>query len=499
MSFHAKYFRAVFSFCSALLLLFFSLASHAAMGDAEAIHLFNRAGFAVSYSELLSWSFLSRQQAVEKLLQSPANVTAPPPAWVNDPINRPSKLDKMAGNRQAQKEFQKLQRDHHAELSAWWLNEMLTTNSPLNERMTLFWHNHFVSGQKKVKVAKLLYIQNQLLRKQAMGNFGGLLHAVSKDPAMLIYLDSASNRKDSPNENFAREVMELFTLGVGNYTEKDIKEAARAFTGWSVDRDTGEFVFRKKMHDDGQKTILGKTGNFDGDDVLDILLAQPQTAEFIVTKMWRELVNTEVTAADKATITKIAVDFRQSRYEIKTALKGILLSDAFYAPDNRGAIIKSPVDLVVGSLRQLDIKVSSTESLVPVLRQLGQNLFDPPNVKGWPGGYLWINTNSLLARKTFLDRLLRTEDMQSSSVNSNLTNMMSIGAPSKMGKKAQIKQDARPLGLRFYAQEWFAQFTSSSQAQDLLLQQAPVVASAASPNTLPWLRSLMLDPAYQLK
>ena len=489
MSFFAKNIRDLFKLLITLILLFSAVTSYATMGDAEANHLLSRAGFAVSNSELSAWATLSRQQAVEKLLQNSANDTTPPPAWVNEPINRPTKLDKMEGNREAQKAFQKLQREHHTELSAWWLNEMLNTSSPLNERMTLFWHNHFVSGQKKVNVTKLLYIQNQLFRKQALGNFGTMLHAVSKDAAMLVYLDSASNRKNSPNENFAREVMELFTLGVGNYTESDIKEVARAFTGWSVDKDTGEFVVRKNQHDYGQKTILGKTGNFDGDDVLDILLAQPQTAEFIVTKMWRELVNAEVSAADKATILKIATDFRLSQYEIKTALKGILLSDAFYAAENRGAIIKSPVDLVVGSLNKLDMKVSSTESLAPVLRQLGQNLFDPPNVKGWPGGEIWINTNSLLARKTFLDRLLRTEDMQAS-----YTSVMQIDASMKMGKKAQMKQDPRPLGMRFYAQDWFKQFKSSNQAQSLL-QQAPVVATATAPNTLPCVESADVRPS----
>lgn len=483
-------------FFAMFLWLSISISSHATsnqffMGEAEAIHLLNRAGIGITYVDLATWSSLSRQQAVDKLLNAPKHLTVPPPSWVNEPINRPSKRDRLDGNREAQKAFLKLQRKHHRELSAWWLNEMLNTSTPLNERMTLFWHNHFASGQKKVKATKLLYIQNQLFRKQALGNFGSLLHDVAKDPAMLIYLDSANSRQDAPNENFAREVMELFTLGEGNYTEKDIKEAARAFTGWSVDRETGEFIFRKRIHDNGQKTILGKSGNFDGDDVLDILLAQPQTAEFIVTKMWRELVNTEVSASDKATITKIAADFRQSKYEIKTALKGILLSDGFYAPENRGAMIKSPVDLVVGSLKQLDIKVSNTEFLVPVLRQLGQDLFNPPNVKGWPGGELWINTNSLLARKTFLDRLLRTEDMQA--------DMMKSAMSQKLSSSTQMKHDPKPMGMRFYPHEWFAQFISSNQAQNFLLPQAPVAAITVEPNTLPWLRALMLDPAYQLK
>ena len=168
-----------------------------------------------------------------------------------------------------------------AELRGWWMTEMLTTPSPLTEKMVLFWHNHFVSSLQKVRSPVLMYRQQQVLRKHALGYFGDLLHDVSKDPAMVIYLDNASNRKAQPNENFAREVMELFTLGEGNYSEQDIKEAARAFTGWSIDPDTGEFVARPLIHDDGVKTVLGRSGNFDGDGVLDILLEQPQTAEFI--------------------------------------------------------------------------------------------------------------------------------------------------------------------------------------------------------------------------
>jgi uncharacterized protein (DUF1800 family) len=176
------------------------------------------------------------------------------------------------------------QAENGAELRSWWLTEMLTTRSPLTEKMVLFWHNHFVSSLQKVRSPVLMYRQNLLLRKHALGYFGDMLHEVSKDPAMVVYLDNASNRKAQPNENFAREVMELFTLGEGNYVEHDIKEAARAFTGWSIDLDTGQFLSRPLIHDDGVKTVLGRSGNFDGDAVLDILLAQPQTAEFIVRK-----------------------------------------------------------------------------------------------------------------------------------------------------------------------------------------------------------------------
>src|SRR6185503_10785129 len=195
------------------------------------------------------------------------------------------------------------------ELQSWWLTELIATRAPLAEKMTLFWHNHFVSGLQKVRSPQLLYRQNVLLRKHALGNFGELLRAVSRDPAMLIYLDNASNRREQPNENFARELMELFTLGEGHYGEQDVKEAARAFTGWSVDPDTGEFLFRRPAHDDGVKTILGRTGSFDGSAVLDILLAQPQTAEFVAGKLWREFVSP---VPDPVEVRRIARAFRES-------------------------------------------------------------------------------------------------------------------------------------------------------------------------------------------
>src|SRR5450432_4935955 len=237
--------------------------------------------------------------------------------------------------------FQKQQVREGLDLRGWWVEEMLATPSPLTERMTLFWHNHFVSSQQKVKLAELMYRQNVTLRANALGNFGVLLHAIGRDPAMVIYLDSAQNRKGTPNENFAREVMELFTLGEGNYTEQDVKEAARAFTGWSLDRTSGQFVFRRFIHDDGVKTVLGRTGNLDGDQVLDILLAQPATAEFVTSKLWREFVSPD---PDPREVRRIAQLFRSSNYDIKVALRALLTCDAFWAPENRGTLVKSPVE-----------------------------------------------------------------------------------------------------------------------------------------------------------
>jgi uncharacterized protein (DUF1800 family) len=210
-----------------------------------------------------------------------------PPAWVNEPFERPGKANLTEDEKKA---LQKERNEHAQELRGWWLEEMRITPSPLTEKMTLFWHNHFVSGLDKVGVPQLMYQQNVLLRKQAVGNFGQLLHAIARDPAMMRYLDTVNNRKGQPNENFAREVMELFTLGEGHYSEQDIREAARAFTGWSLDKDF-QFVYRPNLHDNGDKTIFGQQGNFDGDDVLDMLLRKPQTARFVTLKLWKYLVS----------------------------------------------------------------------------------------------------------------------------------------------------------------------------------------------------------------
>ncbi|MBK8119191.1 MAG: DUF1800 domain-containing protein [Sulfuritalea sp.] len=272
--------------------------------------------------------------------------------------------------------------------------------------MTLFWHNHFVSSLQKVRSAKLMLDQNRLLRRHALGNFGELLHAVGKDPAMMVHLDSATNRRGSPNENFAREVMELFTLGEGHYSEQDIKEAARAFTGWSIEPATGEFRWRPFAHDSGSKTVLGVSGKLDGDAVLDILLARPQTAELLVRKLWREFVSL---TPDEVEVRRIARRFRDSGYESRVALREILGSRAFWAPESRLALVKSPVDWVLGTLNSLQIEAPEPLLLGFALRQLGQDLFAPPNVRGWPGGEAWINSSTLLARKQYAERLLRRE------------------------------------------------------------------------------------------
>ncbi|MBM3357129.1 MAG: DUF1800 domain-containing protein [Betaproteobacteria bacterium] len=469
-------------------------AAGAPLGFDDARHLLNRTSFAANAEDIHAFARLTREQAAERLLgwaRKPP-VTAPP-AWVDAPFESPRQM-RMMGEEE-RKAFQREQFEKGIELRAWWLTEMLTTSSPFTEKMTLFWHNHFVSSQQKVRSPQLMYRQNVLLRRHALGNFGQLLHAVAKDPAMLIYLDGVSSRKGQPNENFAREVMELFTLGEGAYGEQDIKEAARAFTGWSLDPRGGEFVFRRALHDDGVKTVLGRSGRLDGEAVLDILLAQPQTAEFVVAKLWREFVSPRPDAQE---VKRIARVFRDSGYEIRAALRALLVSDAFYARENRASLIKSPVDLVVGTLRQFGFSTGEVLPFVFATSGLGQNLFAPPNVRGWPGGENWINSSTLLGRKAFLERLFRVDETRA---------MLAAAAGGMERAKGTGRlTDGRERFLRammdvsFDGPGWLARFQGDAAAlQRVVLAAAPVTAPPAGMQGMDLIRHLTMDPVYQLK
>lgn len=478
----------------------------ATLGYDDARHLLARTGFSPTDAEVRALAQMSRADAVTKLLRDTRSAAlTPPPAAMLDraPLRPPRGETASAEERKA---FVREQARETMELRGWWISEMVATPSPLTERMTLFWHNHFVSSQQKVRIARLMYRQNALLRANALGRFDTLLHAIARDPAMVIYLDSAQNRKGAPNENFAREVMELFTLGEGHYTERDIKEAARAFTGWSLDRETGEFRFRPMLHDDGVRTVFGKTGRFDGDDVLDLLLARPETSQLIVTKLWCEFVSPQPDAHE---VTRIARRFRESHYDIKVALREIFTSDAFYAGDNRGVLVKSPVELVVGALREFSLAPESGIPFAAAASGMGQVLFAPPNVKGWPGGDAWINTQTLLARKQFLDRLTRADGAPTAADAST----MAAAAPSAMlpvDDTASMQRMARTVnrGLanvhfdsaRFAASMPGASADERARAMErVLLALPPVHALDTGADSLTLARALVLDAAYQLK
>lgn len=288
-------------------------------------------------------------------------------------------------------------------LNLTWLNEMINSEAQLREKMSLFWHGHFATRVINI------YFQQQLLnviRQNALGNFGDLLRQVSKSPAMLSFLNNQQNRKQHPNENFAREVMELFTMGRGNYTETDIREAARAYTGWGFNV-KGEFVNRPFVHDNGSKTFLGKTGNFDGDDIIDIILEQKVTAKFITSKIYKYFVNDTV---DEQKVEHLAEKFYRDNYNLQKLMNEIFLSDWFYEEKNIGTRIKSPVELIVGIRRFIPMELQKPEAQLLFQRVLGQILFYPPNVAGWAGGKNWIDSSALMFRMRLSQILTNAEE-----------------------------------------------------------------------------------------
>jgi len=306
-------------------------------------------------------------------------------------IQEVGRQQKKEMDKDERKMVQQKNREGVRNLNMYWMHQMVNTSSQLREKVAFFWHGHFACRNLNV-----FYQQGLLdtIRTNALGKFGTLLKEVSKSAAMLNFLNNQQNKKDHPNENFAREVMELFTLGRGNYTEHDVKEAARSFTGWSANI-KGEFQFRRFQHDAGSKTVLGKTGNFDGDSVLDILLQEKQTAKFICKKMYKFFVNENI---DDKKVEWLADRFFKNNYEISLLLEDIFTSDWFYEDKNIGAQIKSPVELLVGIQRMLPMKLENEEALMLLQRVLGQLLFYPPNVAGWPGGKNWIDSSSLMMR-----------------------------------------------------------------------------------------------------
>jgi uncharacterized protein (DUF1800 family) len=282
-------------------------------------------------------------------------------------------------------------RDGIRNLNTQWLSRMINSEQQLREKVSLFWHGHFASRNLNI-----LYQQQLLdiIRTNALGNFSVLLREVSKSASMIFFLNNNRNVKDHPNENFARELMELFTLGRGHYSEQDVKESARAFTGWNANL-KGEFIFRKFQHDNGTKTVLNKSGKLDGDDVIDIILSNRQTSKFIAGKFYRYFVNEN---PDTEKINWLADRFYKSDYEIMQLVNDIFTADWFFERKNIGNRIKSPIELLAGIRRILPMDINNEDSQIMVQRVLGQVLFYPPNVAGWPGGKNWIDSSSLLFR-----------------------------------------------------------------------------------------------------
>src|ERR1041385_5435007 len=388
-----------------------------------AAHLLERAGFGGTPAEIDALAKMTPAQAIARLVRyEGTDVSHLPPfdeSGIRDPglepfpPSRPAVTDlakkngealgikvKPAGNRRLQPivdEFFYWLRASALEtnrVAYWWANRMLTSPRPLEEKMALFWHGHFASNEAKVRDYRKLLGELEIFQKKGMGSFRDLTVAVAQSPAMLSFLDAGVNIKGASNENFAREIMELFTMGVGNYTEKDIREAARAFTGWNFD--DLKFVVNKDQHDDGEKTFLGKTGRFYGVDVIDIILQQPVTADFIAGKIYRYFVRQELSPELQK---QLGATLRDAHYEIAPLLEKIFLSRDFYSPASVGTQIKSPVQLAVSTYKKLGQKnIPGVPDFNLATSALGQQLFSPPTVAGWAGGPSWITPGLLLER-----------------------------------------------------------------------------------------------------
>jgi len=347
-------------------------------------HLFLRTGFGETPDTVLQHRDLTVEQHVNRLFkfsEKGLDITV-----IENPVKNEKEVTDIKVLRMILRSKRKTE-----ELNLAWIDRMAKTDAQLREKMTFFWHDHFAT---RVPMAYLAQLQNNTIRKHALGNFGELLHAISKDPAMLLFLNNQQNRKKHPNENFAREVMELFTLGEGNYTENDIKEAAKAFTGWQVNR-LGKFEKNVAEHDEGSKTVFGKTGNFDGENIIEMLLEKKQTAKYICTKLYRFLVNhTE----DAEFIERMTNEFYNSKYNIEHLLRFVLTSSHFYEERNIGCRISSPTEFLVRLLRTFKLRFRNDRIVLAGQKALGQILFFPPNVAGWNEHTDWIDSSSLLMR-----------------------------------------------------------------------------------------------------
>lgn len=367
-----------------------------------AAHLLNRAGFGGPPMAIQQLADMTMPEAVSSLIDyEKIPDPTPAPEWAHPEPDRLAAMRQVYKTgtpderRQAQQAEQKLQYTRMIELRGWWLNRMAKGPRPFQEKMTLFWHGHFATSIEKVHEAYYMWRQNELFRRLATDNWLRLLLEMGKDPAMLVWLDQAESRKEHANENFAREVMELFALGIGNYTEKDVTEGARALTGWSLDRQNQRFVYRPEYHDEGIKTYLGLTGNLNGDDVIAQIVAQPASTKFITAKIWDffsgQMPSPQMNEA-------LAEVLRANGNNFKPFLRVMFSSEEFYSPDIVQNEVKSPTQWLVGSTRMLQSDLPPPIICMGILRSLGQDLFAPPNVKGWDGGLSWITTNTLLAR-----------------------------------------------------------------------------------------------------
>lgn len=390
----------------------------------KACHLLTRAGFGGSPGQIRALADMGLNAAVNVIVDYHKVPTAPVQADDFDyDIVRPANAEerreiaeaRQRGDEAALERFrmevqrrQAADRDQMGQIQRWWLRRMIESPRPLEENLTLFWHGHFATSYRGTEDSYHMFLQNQFFRRNAAGNFADLVYGIIRDPAMLKFLNNDQNRRQAPNENLARELMELFTLGEGNvYTESDIREGARALTGYTFDDDA--FSFREQWHDSGQKRTFNHTGNFDGDGFVQLILNQRAVSEFICLKLYRYFVNDtpgELPRSAQQFISRLAQQFRERKYDLNAVLKTLFKSAHFYDDANVGSVIKSPAQLIVQAVRSMHTPVRNLDALLSAMSLMGQNLFYPPSVKGWDGGRSWINTATLFVRQNIIIYLL---------------------------------------------------------------------------------------------
>ena len=387
-----------------------------------AAHLLRRAGFGGTPSDVARYAGLSMRDAVASLVKFPstANLPATPTLPDETSVDMQFVQRLMADRRQMggarmdpelknlAKQRRMLERDGIIATQLWWLDRMIATPAPLQEKMAFFWHGHFTTAaiQKQVTPREIV-AQNALFRELALGNARELTQRISIDPAMLKYLDNRLNEAAHPNENFARELMELFTLGIGNYTENDVRESARAWTGYRIRRNTDEVWLNPTLHDGGSKTFLGHTGNFGGREIVDVIFGQPATAAFLATKLLKFFVYDD---PEPELVASMAALLRKNDFNLHPVMATLLGSNVFYSDRAYRALVKSPVEFVVGSYQLFGI-AQADKAALGALRGMNQVLFYPPNVKGWAGGNAWINTSTVLARENFANALMNANNV----------------------------------------------------------------------------------------
>ncbi len=445
----------------------------------KARHLLFRAGFGGKREEIQTILDKGLPAALDDLLSGPTRVM-PEPKWLEED----KKIDPREIRRMGEEErrlLQKRNNQHTRELQGGWLQFMMSAPTPadmLYEKMVFFWHSHFATSAQKVKATPFLYNQLKLFHAHALGNFGDLLHAIIRDPAMLRYLDNDQNRKGQPNENLARELMELFSLGPGNYTEQDIREGARALTGYSLE--PYQFRYRPFLHDAGSKTILGRTANFNGEDFINVILEQPACAEFMARKLWVYFASEAPTAE---VVRGLAAKFREAKYDIKTLLREIFRHPEFYSVEAMGTQIKSPLQLVAGTARTLGLAVSNFEFYGRMLFTMGQVPYLPPNVKGWPGGRAWIDTSRLVTRYTFAEII--AEGKIPEEMDPRLQGDMDLRDPEMTADERKVKlQQRRMMSPRNLRVDFDAEkFVGSPSSPAEIIEAITRVLLAVTPST----------------